>query len=147
MTEQLPQPQVPPKPRWPMSTRLSIIAVIILSILVIGCGSSKPAAPTRDTSTPSKALIGHWQLTNEVGHTRDWYITDTKFGESYYIVVSEDAKAHKVSIKTKLNPETRDYISGPLDIAFNGDYTTGQWVLSDGHSITSISYVDSKQSP
>ncbi len=141
--------------------RLWLVAVLILSIVIIGCGSNGASVSVqqteRDTSSIEKALIGHW----ENDYWEYYYNGKSFFGVrksdgckemcDYYLKHHQEYDLTTMKLKTSEdkmdftfmyeNDEMKYVESMPETIQFSDDYGTLIKAYSE------YSYVDSKKAP
>jgi len=117
-----------------------LILIVLISIFVLsGCG--------RDTSSPEKALIGHWDDDNfDYYYSADRVYSTVKKDaapeakESYkeikngleYKVLSLDKDKRTLMIKSV--SQNKDIVNYALKIQFNSDYTEVKTTVNKKHS-------------
>jgi hypothetical protein len=122
------------------------VSLLLFALLLTGCGksssgSSDTSTETRDTSTPRKALLGHWVYSAGELYFSDnkiWMVSD--YGENTewdYTVTKEDPKQRTITIE--------DSASTDMTITFSADYRTAE--IADAESPMPLNYVDSQQKP
>ncbi len=137
-----------------MRTKVFGLALaLVLVVGLFGCGSS-----ARDTSTPSKGIIGHWRNAGGLAdsilemyygpNSVTWIGKDGTVSKSDYMVASENQKLSVVTLKYKDAGETT-YLSSmswqvkdPQTLNFVSDHYD-----IDISPVATFNYVDSKQTP
>lgn len=130
------------------SSGFGLAFALVLLLGLAGCGSG-----TRDTSVPSKAFLGHWQvgnMSNPQSSLYDLFVSpDTvtmlamggRIELSPYQVVSEDKEKRVLTIKyteTKIGPDT-------LAITFDAEFKNA--TITMGATTEPAVWYDAKQAP
>jgi len=136
-----------------MRRSILLVVFILLSIILIGCGTSG-----RDAKTPSKAVLGHWRErgdSSEDYYSEQYYspnkciivlpnLSKPNSSTSEYIIVSEDKQAQEITIRVRSEGDAA--YGNPFVLRFNNNAMEMEYEDPLGFWVYMV-YVDSKQAP
>lgn len=141
-------------------TRLSIIVLLMLNMLWIGCARFNSSE--RVVSNPSQALLGHWRMEDGAGDiffsedgTYRFIDADGTVGLAEYRVLSEDAGARTIICMIRLKEmggrKIKEDVELMVEGGFSPDYRihSGKSLLEGGEvaGTFKLEYVDETQAP
>lgn len=147
-----PPPAYPPPPPTAKKkkTWIWVVVGVLVVAAIIGGIVGTSGKGGRDTSTPSKAFLGHWRSDyGDSYHSKDrqiYVMNDGKQSELDYIVKSEDKDAMMLVILIKA-PDEKDY-DEEITIQFSNDASTLEFWTKGAESLKiRKTYVDDAQDP
>jgi|GEM_PF-3875272 len=142
-----------------MKTKM-LITWLAASVICVGCASLSESQ--RDITVPSKALIGHWRMTDgsgEVYFSEDgsyrFFSPDGSGGRSDYRVLAENGDERTIVCLIRLKEmdgkPVEDEVELMVEGTFSPDYQnhTGKSIEEGGEVVGffSMEYVDESQLP
>jgi hypothetical protein len=125
-------------------------AIVFLAVVIF------PKPDVRDTSSPEKALLGHWSRTgiNHLSGNGEEVRLHYYFSPDREIIVDEEGAAARAYEVLEVDPEKRRVLiksegdGQPKTIQFNDSYTVWWWQLTrDLKSPVRWSWEDARQRP